>query len=117
MKRVSFQRYLLHFLFRNLNLPAGRVFSETQTAGHLKTFGCRRARDQIYDCLIIPERLTPPIRGDEGEQTVFYLVPFAGARRKVTDGNGKTRFICEPLQLQFAEPQAFAIATPAISRD
>src|ERR1017187_7246648 len=37
--------------------------------------------------------LRAPIRGDEREQPVFHLIPFAGARRKVTDGNRKARFI------------------------
>src|ERR1700730_1450808 len=52
-----------------------------------------------------PKRLAAPIRGDEREQPVFNLVPFAGARRKVTNGNRKARFIRELLQLQFPEPQ------------
>ena len=103
MKRVPFQVHSFNFLIRNL--PTGRVFPTIQPAGHLEPFGGRRARDQIYNRLIIPKRLAPPIRGDEREQPVFNLVPFAGARRKVTDGNRKTRFIRELLQLQFPEPQ------------
>ena len=62
-------------------------------SSHLESFGSRRARDQIYDRLIIPKWFTAPIRGYEREQPVFNLVPLAGARRKVTDGNRKARFI------------------------
>jgi len=80
MKPVPFQVHSLDFLIRHL--PTGRVFPTIQTAGHLEPFGGRRARDQIYDRLIIPKRLAAPIRGDEREQPVFNLVPFAGARRK-----------------------------------
>src|ERR1039458_4842145 len=91
MKFVLFQVHSPNFLIRHL--PAGRVFPTIQTAGHVEPFGCRRARDQIHDRLIIAKRLAAPIRGDEREKPVFQIVPFAGARRKVTDGNRKARFI------------------------
>ena len=101
VKLVLFQVHSLDFLIRHL--AARRVFPTIQTAGHLESFGGGRARDQIYDRLIIPKRFTAPIRGDEREQPMFNLVPLAGARRKVTDGNRKARFIRELLQLQFPE--------------
>ena len=101
VKLVLFQVHSLDFLIRHL--AAGRVFPTIETAGHLESFGGRRARDQIYDRLIIPKWFTAPIRGYEREQPVFNLVPLAGARRKVTDGNRKARFIRELLQLQFPE--------------
>ena len=103
MKLVRFEVHSFNFLIRHL--PPGRVFPTIQTAGHLESFGGRRARDQIYDRLIVPQRLTAPIRGDEREQPVLDFVPFTGARRKVTDGNRKPGFIRELLQLQFPEPQ------------
>ena len=103
MKCVPFQVYPLNFIIRYL--PTGRVFPPIQAAGHVESFSGRRARDQIYDRLIIPKWLATPIRGNERKQPVFNLVPFAGARWKVADGNGKTRFIRELLQLQFPEPQ------------
>ena len=65
MKFVLFQVHSPNFLIRYL--PAGRVFPTIQTAGHLEPFGCRRARDQIHDRLIIAKRLAAPIRGDERE--------------------------------------------------
>ena len=105
----------LDFLIRHL--PTRRVFPTIQTAGHLESFSGCRARDQIYVRLIIPKWFTAPIRGDEREQPVFNLVPFAGARRKMTDGNRKARFIRQLLQLQFPESQPRAIAAPAIRRD
>ena len=82
MKLVPFQIHLVYFLIRDL--PTGRVFPTIQSACHLEPFDGRRARDQVYNCLIIPKRLPAPIRGYERKQPVFYLVPFAGARRKVT---------------------------------
>ncbi len=101
MKFALFQIHTLDFLIRHL--ATGRVLPAIQTAGHLESFGGRRASDQIYDRLIIPKRFAAPIRGDEREQPVFNLVPFAGARREVTDGDRKTGFIRQLLQLQFPE--------------
>ena len=97
MKLALFQIHALDFLIGHL--AAGRVFAMVKTAGHLETFGCRCARDQVDDRLIIAKRLAAPVRGDEREQTVFNLVPLAGARREVTDGNRKTRFIRQLLLL------------------
>src|ERR1039458_9868493 len=88
MKLVLLQVHSPNFLIRHL--PAGRVFPAIQTTGYLEPFGSRRARNQIHDRLIIAKRLAAPIRGDEREQSVFHLIPFAGARgesdrRKSTD--------------------------------
>jgi hypothetical protein len=53
MKFALFQIHSLDFLIRHL--ATGRVFPAIQTAGHLESFGGRRASDQIYDRLIIPK--------------------------------------------------------------
>ena len=115
MKLVLLQVYSLNLLV--CYLAASRVFPAIQAAGHLQPFGGRRARDQIDDRLIITKRFAAPIRGDEGEQPVFYLVPLAGAGREVTDGNRKARFIRQLLQLQFPKAQPRAIAASAVCRD
>src|ERR1035437_2850224 len=73
MKLVLFQVHSPNFFIRHL--PTSRVFPTIQTAGHLEPLGGRRARDQTHDRLIIAKRLAAPIRGDEGEQPVFNLVP------------------------------------------
>ena len=41
--------------------------------------------DQVDDDLMTDQRLTAPVLADEREEAVFYLVPFAGPRRKVAD--------------------------------
>ena len=91
MKLIGFQVYPFDFFVRYL--PACRVFPAVQTAGHLETFGGCRTRYQIDDCLVIPKRLATPVGGDERKQSVFNLVPLAGARREVTYGDGKIGFI------------------------
>jgi hypothetical protein len=65
MKLILFQVHSSNFLIRHL--PADWVFPAIQTTGHLKPFGGGRARDQVYNRLIIAKRLTAPIRGDERE--------------------------------------------------
>src|SRR5260370_35033268 len=108
MKLVWFEVDSFNFLIRDL--PTGGVFPPIQTAGHLESFGGGRASDQIYDGLVIPQRLAAPIRGDEREQPVFNFVPFASARRKVTDRNRKPGLIRGLLQFPFPTPQPRASA-------
>jgi hypothetical protein len=64
MKLVPFQVYLLDFFIGDF--PAGRVFPTVQTAGYPETFGGRRTRDQIDDCLIIAKRLAAETRNCSG---------------------------------------------------
>ena len=45
------------------------------------------------DDLMTNQRLAPPVLADEGEQAVFDLVPFAGARWEVADRNLQSGFI------------------------
>ena len=45
------------------------------------------------------------------------LVPFAGARREMADGDGQTRFVGQLLQFQLPEPQPRAVAAAAVGRD
>jgi len=103
VKLVLFQVYSLNLFV--CYLAASRVFPEIKAACHLQPLGGRRARDQIDNRLIIRKRFAAPIRANEREQPVFNLVPLAGARREVTNGNRKTRFIRQFLQLHFPEAQ------------
>src|SRR5665213_2590817 len=48
---------------------------------------------------------------------MLHLVPLAGARRKVADGNLQTRLVRQTLQLQFPETQAVSIASAAVGGD
>src|SRR5208282_2729068 len=48
---------------------------------------------------------------------MFDLVPFAGARRKVADGEAKPGFIGQLLQFHFPETQPGTIAASAVSGD
>ena len=43
--------------------------------------------NQVDNHLVVDERTTTPVQADGTEQPVLYLVPFAGAGRKMTDVN------------------------------
>ncbi len=43
------------------------------------------------------ERLATPVLGDEREQAVLDLVPLAGPRRQMTDGDRESDFVDEAL--------------------
>ena len=88
---------------------------ETASDGQALSRG--RLRDQLHDRLVVAQRFAAPVRGDEGEQPVFDLVPFARARREMADANGKSGPRPPALQLQLPEPQALAIAAAAVRRD
>src|SRR5579863_8040829 len=112
---MALQVYALHFLVRHL--AACRILAPIQATGHLEPRRPGRLGYQIHDRLIVAQRLTAPVRGDKGEQPVLDLVPLARARRKVADGDGKTRLVRQHLQFQLPKPQARPVAAPAVRSD
>src|ERR1700730_17015384 len=73
--------------------------------------------DQVDDYAIADQRFGAPILGDEGEQTVLDLIPLAGARGKVTDGDFDADLVGQMLQLALPQAQTGAIAAAPISGD
>src|SRR5213593_1760371 len=71
----------------------------------------------MNDGFIVAQRLSTPIRRDEGKEAVFNLVPFAGAGWKMTDRKRNARFIRKLLQLEFPKPQSPAITPPTVGSD
>ena len=70
--------------------------------------------NQLNDGSIAAQGLAPPVDGDEREETVLDLVPFAGARRQMTDRDRQADLIGQPLKLDLPETNAVAIAAAAI---
>ena len=97
--------------------PPGRIPSTIQSTGDRQTFGGGGVGDQANNGFIIREGFPAPVRGDEREEAMLDLVPFAGAGREMTDLNRKARFIRQLLQFQFPEPQPIPIAAASIRRD
>src|SRR5712691_6349328 len=65
--------------------------------------------EQLDDDLVGEERLATPILRDVGKEAVLDLVPLAGARRQVGDGDGQAGLVGEALKLTF--PQAYPAST------
>ena len=104
MKLVGFEVNALH-LFIAYCTP-GWVFAPIQSTGDFESLRRGCPSDEIDDCFVIPQRFAAPIRRDKGKQPVLDLVPFAGARRKVTYRNAQCGMIGEFLQLQLPQPQS-----------
>src|SRR6266566_5417916 len=105
----------LHLLVRDS--ATRRVLSPVQTTDDSEAFRGGRAGDQVDDRLVVPQRLTSPVRGNEREQAVFDLVPLAGARREMTHGQRPPRLVGELLQLPFPQAQAGPVAAASVRRD
>lgn len=70
-----------------------------------------------HDHLVARQWSAAPVLGDMGEQPVLHLVPLAGARRKMVDGNGQADFVGEALQFDLPKARAWTIAAASIGGD
>src|SRR5271165_5575161 len=77
----------------------------------------RRGADQFDDDAIAEQRFGPPVLGNEREQAVLDLVPFAGSRREMMDFDGYSEFIGEALQFKFPQSHARAVRSAAVGGD
>ena len=72
------------------NLDPFGIFVVVQLGTDGKAGIRRRRGDQLDDRAKAAQRLAAPVDRDEREQTMLDLVPFAGARRQVTDRDGQS---------------------------
>src|SRR6185437_8651448 len=101
-----------HVLIGDFDSGGIEVFVEFATDGQT---GCRGGRaDEFDDGAVIDERPSAPVPRDEREEAVLDLVPFAGAGRKMEDGDGQSQLVGELLQFGLPEADAGAIAAAAI---
>src|SRR5215467_5403684 len=99
MKRMAGQIDGVDLRIGNLNPFGISVFVELGTD---REAGIRRRRGNELDYRAkAAQRLAAPVDRDEREQTVLNFVPFAGARRQVTDRDGQLEFISQVLKLDF----------------
>src|SRR5882724_6636583 len=75
------------------HLDAGRIGVLIEFAPNLETGLGRRSCDQLDDDLMADEGFAAPVSGDEREEAMLDLVPFAGAGRQVTHGDGNAEFV------------------------
>src|SRR6266567_8419460 len=83
VKPVSPELQFSHLLSGNLD-PCG-IGIRVKFALHRQPGCCRGGGDEVDDDLMTDQRLAAPILANEREQSVFNLVPLAGARRKVAN--------------------------------
>src|SRR5438034_1022491 len=74
-------------------------------------------RNQLNNGLKRGERLPTPIDGNVGKESMLDLVPFAGGRRQVANGNGQAGLIGQVLHLLLPEPTARAVGATPISHE
>ena len=91
MKSIEFDLDVGHLCVRNLNL--GGIMFPVQNAADFKAGIRARVGYQVHNRGVRQQRLATPVLTDVREQTVFDLVPFAGAGRQVTDRYRQTGFI------------------------
>jgi hypothetical protein len=77
------------------------VLVPIQFGAHREPSVGRRRRDQLDDRAIGSQWLAPPINADEWKEAVFDFVPFAGSRREMSNGNGKSELVSQLLQFDF----------------
>src|SRR5438445_13617888 len=65
------------------DFSSGAIAATIQSAGDFQPFGRGCACNQMHNCFVVPQGLAAPIGSNEREQTVFDLVPLAGARREL----------------------------------
>ena len=90
----------LHFGFGNNNPFA--ICPGIKLAGDFQTRLGRCCADQINDDLVAHQWFRAPVLGDESEQPMLDLVPFAGSWRQMANRDRQAQFIGEILQ--FALP-------------
>ena len=97
-----------HLLLRDLD--ACGISGSVETAGDFQSLGSGGVCDKRDNGFVVTQGFTPPVGGNEREQAMFNLVPFAGAWGKMTNRDVQTGFISQFLKFQLPQSQAVAIA-------
>ena len=63
------------------------------------------------------QRTPTPVHRNEREQAMFYLVPLAGARRKVANLNVQARLLRESTEFEFPQAHTVPVAAATVSGD
>jgi hypothetical protein len=115
VKFVAFQFELRQFDIANFAF--GVVVVRIQRSLDDPARARRRVGDQVDAGLVAYQRLAAPVLCNEAEQSVFDLVPLAGARWKVAHEQLQAQVIRQLLQRYLPQPRPTAIAATAVGRD
>ena len=97
------------------NLDAFGVDAGIQFGMYLESGIRAGGRNQANYDLQTDQWLATPVLRDARKEAVFDFVPFAGAWRKMADGDAQRAFVGEFLEFQFPQSYAGAIASAAVS--
>ena len=73
--------------------------------------------ERFDDDLVGTPGASAPVAADRREQPVLDPVPFAGARRQVTDGDGQSTLVGQRGEFGLPQPQAGAVGAAAVGGD
>src|ERR1035441_5321662 len=93
------------------------VLAGVQTRVDLQSGAGGGRADQVDDHLQALQRLAAPVQADVREHTVLDFVPFAGARREMTDADRDQQSVGELWELGLPQAGAAGVAPAAISGD
>ena len=88
------------------DFDAGGIESSIEFTSDGQAGRRRGCADEFDDGLVVGERPPSPVPGDEREEPMLDLVPFAGAGRQVQHRDGEAKLVGE--FLKFDLPQAHA---------
>lgn len=93
------------------------IGSQVALGMDVKSLPSRSCPDEIDYDLVALQRTTTPIHADVGEQAVLNLVPFAGPRWQMANGDGQPRLRCPSSYLDLPQPQPVAVAAATVRAD
>ncbi len=99
---------LSQLLVRN-PLPGG-INPLVQAAVDLQSRPGGGGSNQLHYDLVRHQRLATPILSDEGEKSMLYLVPFAGAWWQVAHSDGESEAVSQRLELDLPQPKSVPVA-------
>ena len=113
MEALRVEIDVAHFSLRHRS--TGRILPPIQPTGHRQAFRGRGPGNELHDGLVVAQGFATPVRRDEGEESVFDLVPFARTRREVTHRNGHAGLVRQALEFEFPEAQTPSVAAARIA--
>src|SRR5215211_9102127 len=104
-----------HLMVGNLDL--GWIGAGIEFRLHLESCARGGRTDQLDDHLMTDQWTTTPVHADVGKQAMFNLVPFAGARWRMTHSDLQPSGVGEVWPLHLPQARAIAIAAATIRAD
>jgi hypothetical protein len=115
MEKVPGEGYRFFLLVGEFDFCGVEVGVELATDG--QSCGRCGVGDEVDDGLVSFEWSSAPVLGDSGEESVFDLVPFAGAGRVMGDDDVQPSCRGESCEFVFPQPESVSVGSAAIGGD